>query len=835
MDIVSLCPFVASTVVWQAHSGAFALTVMVKATFTLQQGTAKLANEQDPIFTEDRYHDEDPRRSVRVSCDVVPYKPRADVVLVGSAYAPNKQPARSVITRFRVGTEMDKSVEVFCDRAFRVQDGQVLEGKRFSQMPLVWERAMGGPETANPVGKRSDGPSDAYGTIMMANLQSPEHFAARHSGAFAPTCYAPIAPTWPGRTQRLGRLARAILESAWNEKPLAVDLDPAFFLVAPADQNVEEIRPNEQIILDNLHPDHPHLVMNLPGMRPRAIVDRATGERQEIALVGDTLIVDTDRCVCSVVWRGRIGLRSADEAGRISVLLDGGIATDAPEEPQAAKSQSRPDTHTQEEVTAMTTIEALIGKPTAPVMPFARGAKPGSSGEAARSSAALPFSGSSPPGLTRPPETPPPQKSERAPVGPITIIPTESLVPTAPGSRPQFAPPPMIAKPPVREPVSPAVVPSSWSAPIAEKPPAATVGQMMAQAQIDAPKAKEPAPSPVIAVTKEEPDAIVDEVAAKRGWAPVNAKSGESSKGAPLAPNAALMSAAAVSDAAAGERPKGTSNKRGAAAPVAVIPPKAVIELLWFDPAAVPRIRRNNLWKDILGQIKSKTFEDELSGDSPPEKRQEARDKRDVAGLLARGDSTDMAGLNLALANAVTEDGTFISPLVLLAGELEFPFDELETLKATVAAMTPLASGDKPLREQLDTTEELLKTPWLKGASGIAEGLTAKLKEVFGRGNRVLPPRYLEGHTERMLIEQRAYQKRMVLGKMCIRSLLHLPGQQGGIPVYLPESLGQELPAFQRFAVRMLAEVRGKVDQYEVQEVALRGAGLGRVITTKRI
>ncbi|MBK9259442.1 MAG: DUF2169 domain-containing protein [Polyangiaceae bacterium] len=66
---------------------------------------------------------------MRVPNDVVPYKPRADVLLVGHAYAPDKQPVRSLVTRFVVGA-MDKSIEVWCDRAFRVLDGQMLEGKR---------------------------------------------------------------------------------------------------------------------------------------------------------------------------------------------------------------------------------------------------------------------------------------------------------------------------------------------------------------------------------------------------------------------------------------------------------------------------------------------------------------------------------------------------------------------------------------------------------------------------------------------------------------------------------------------------------------------------------
>jgi hypothetical protein len=53
---------------------------------------------------------------------------------------------------------------------------------------------------------------------------------------------------------------------------------------------------------------------------------------------------------------------------------------------------------------------------------------------------------------------------------------------------------------------------------------------------------------------------------------------------------------------------------------------------------------------------------------------------------------------------------------------------------------------------------------------------------------------------------------------------------QSGVPVYLPERLSAELPLYQRFKARILAEVWPQVDQGEAQAVALRGAGLGRIL-----
>lgn len=379
MDLLTLCPFVTSKLIWRAHSGVYALSVIVKATFVLRPGTSTVAPDQDPIAERDQFLDNDYRRSVRIPSDVVPYKPRADVLLVGRACAPGNQPVRSLVTRFVVG-EMDKSIEVWCDRAFRMLDGQLLEGKRFAEMPLVWERASGGADSANPVGKRFDGPPDAYGSIAIANLQPLGHFVAKRADTFAPTCYAPIASTWPERRRRLGPLAKGAFDGRWQDKPLPPDLEPTFFLAAPHDQQVAEIRANERIVLENLVPEHPRLVTNLPGLKPRAIADRATGEREEITLVGDTLWVDTDRGVCCVVWRGRIGLRHPQEAGRIAVWVDGLPMTDS----TGASGPSH------EVIANVTNIKQTLASyhesaSSAPALPFASGAPKASQPEIAAS------------------------------------------------------------------------------------------------------------------------------------------------------------------------------------------------------------------------------------------------------------------------------------------------------------------------------------------------------------------------------------------------------------------------------------------------------------------
>jgi hypothetical protein len=144
--------------------------------------------------------------------------------------------------------------------------------------------------------------------------------------------------------------------------------------------------------------------------------------------------------------------------------------------------------------------------------------------------------------------------------------------------------------------------------------------------------------------------------------------------------------------------------------------------------------------------------------------------------LLAAAPTLAVDDLRRAMTNAIDDVGGFIPPYVLLAGELFFPFDELETLKATLGAVMPFVANDKKLKETVDTISELLRSPWLSGATEVADGLTAQVKAAFSEKSRGLTTGYLEKHTERMLLERKQYQRRAVSKQSCIRGLLQLPG-----------------------------------------------------------
>jgi hypothetical protein len=789
MEIDSAGPFRVASLLRQPRLGTFTLTVVCRATFHLEPVECPLAREQDPPLEEDNHWNDDPSRSLYAPSDLVPFKPRADVLLVGNAFAPRREPVASLTVRLLVG-DVDKSIEVFGERSFS-QEGQLREGARFAKMPLRWERAAGGPETSNPVGMRLDA-RDGLGSTPIPSLQPPGLHLTRRGEHVPPIGFGPIAPSWPERQEKLGISAGAWPPPGWSweEQPLPEGIEPGFFNAAPRDQQVDELRDNERLILENLHPDHPRLITSLPGVRPRVMVERMRGI-EPLAMRADTLWIDTDRGLCTVTWRGQLSLESAWEPGRVVVTLERGgrSLADAPGEPSNA-----------DESDGLRTMLPVMRKAT--VLPFV--ARPAAESPMAHAEVIEEVS------IDEELPAEPDAAEERglqtmridmrAPRGGATSLPflaapdTQEVSapgPTAPMAPVHVAPPALVAAPISMDPIAPPRDVSRWAGVDARPGGGPTVGAAVVFAK------------------------LATEIAA--------------------APNAAGGGLLAASDAAAGLEGRQREESESKARAAAVLEPRPrptreVVKLVWFDPKSVKRIRKHTDWRVILAELELRLLDADEDQDDDDDEREagaaDPKDRRDVFEVLLRGAATAADGVKRVMDAAVGEDGRFEPPLVLLAGELEMPFDELETLKATAMAARPLSSGDKKLKEVLDTVDELLKTPWLSGSGGIAEGLTDRVREAFAGAKRMVAGDHLEAHTERMLLEQRAYQRRTVYGKKWIRSVM----RGSGVPVYLPEALKDELPMFQRFKVKLVGEVDMREDQGEVSGCAVKVLALGRVV-----
>jgi hypothetical protein len=775
MIAVSTCPLPVASLLWQPQPGVWTLTVVCRATFLLRPGESVLAPDQeDPIEQDDHWND-DPHRSLRLASDLVPMKPRADITLVGNAFAPGHAAVRSLVVRLLVG-ELDKSIEVLADRSFD-QEGTLHEGPLFSRMPLLYERAAGGPDTTNPVGLR--GQPNAYGRITVPNLQPPGMLITSPSDYLEPVGFGPIAPSWPSRREKLGRSSQGEGPTDFLAGPLPDDLDPSYFNHAPRDQQVQLLRDNERIVLEHLHPDHPRFVTNLPGVRPRATVERQ-GITQTVPLRCDTLWIDTDRALCTLTWRAQIPMKHPDEAGRVVISLD----TAGPSGARMPSALGRLQMSTPGDSSETLVPATRAKRDTGSALPFSPAPEqPRSSEKAAVSGSGLPFIGS-------------PAKAPSAPPPPRPSSP--ALAPSPVAGKPVLPPPP----PPPRP-----------SQPVIGVTYGPEVGRILTPGMATS-SAQEPPPPPL--------RPAIDPRGASL-WSVPEAPAGTSS---PMT----VGQLAAIPAGLPEPTPEPT-----ASAPIEAVRPASKLELgralhlIWYDAEILPKVRRKPVWKPILAALDGRPLDGDLDDPSTARDPTVVEDRRDVFEVLARGDAVDEAALNEAVDRGMREDGKFVPPFLLIAGEVRFPFDEMSTLKATLSIVTPFATGDEPLKMTIADAREFLRTPDLLSPPGVIEGFTSRVQDAFRKMRKAVPTGYLEDQTERVLVEKRLYQRREVFGGPHLRAQLFLAPSSKPWPLYVPEAIAAKLPMFARFSVRILAEASLQEDQYETHPSSLRASAIARV------
>jgi Uncharacterized protein conserved in bacteria (DUF2169) len=299
---------------WQPRPGAWALTVVCHAVFSLEP-------TESPMVAwpaRDAGEHDDERRFAEPWGPIAPVKQWPEVIVVGHAYAPEGRTARMLLARLAVGS-LEKVVAIHGD-SHLTRSGAVVEPAPFARMPLTWRRAAGGPLTTNPAGvpMGEAAIADTSGHVHLPNLRPAGAQIRSRAEVVPPTGFGPLGPGWPSRLQRLGHHAAGWDPERWSERPLPGDLDASYFDVAPADQALGELTGSERIVLEHLHPQHPWLMTHLRVQKPRAVAS-TPGTTEDVPLRCDTLVIDTDRAVAVLVWRGRLAIDHPHAEGVVRV------------------------------------------------------------------------------------------------------------------------------------------------------------------------------------------------------------------------------------------------------------------------------------------------------------------------------------------------------------------------------------------------------------------------------------------------------------------------------------------------------------------------------------
>lgn len=215
-----------------------------------------------------------------------------------------------------------------------------------------------------------------------------------------------------------------------------------------------------------------------------------------------------------------------------------------------------------------------------------------------------------------------------------------------------------------------------------------------------------------------------------------------------------------------------------------------------------------------------------LGIDEQPKKDLAEKDRADTLRVLCYGRPDGASQVRDALADSL-EDADLDAPLVLVAGQLRPTFDELETLKITIAVVQSVAGNDKRILGAVALGQEAVSSsvgPRPDAALGLARQIAATT------GGLSIPIDYVPSQVERALVEGRKYKRRILRGSPRYRADIALAHGGEVFPLYLPEAILQSLPLLPSCPVIALCEVRLREDAAEATSEALFPTALGRVV-----
>ncbi|KIG17720.1 hypothetical protein DB30_02995 [Enhygromyxa salina] len=265
-------------------------------------------------------------------------KAEAEYLIHGHAHSQSGAPITALPVRAQVGA-LDKTLHVVGDRYWR-GGRSISEPEPFTELPLHWSRAYGGPSfPANPLG-RGHGESEHHGQRiqLLPNIEDPRRPVSSPHDIVDPVGFGPLDLSWPQRQALVGTYDQHWLENLFPG--LARDLDWSFFNIAPHDQRFAgPWTGGERFCFEHMHPEHARVEGQLSHLHARAFVTRELSEAEpgadepetrfdEVPLALQTLwfFPDAERLV--MIYQGSTRVRE-DDAADIRHLL---LAAEFPDE-----------------------------------------------------------------------------------------------------------------------------------------------------------------------------------------------------------------------------------------------------------------------------------------------------------------------------------------------------------------------------------------------------------------------------------------------------------------------------------------------------------------------
>jgi hypothetical protein len=294
--------------------GAMLLLVLIKERFYVEpDGRLARIGGALPVLSDQPWDEDDAETSsTKVPSDVCLRKPSTDVLVVGSAVAPDRRRVRELDVMVRVGP-IERVLRVTGTRVwYRGAGGLALSPPEpFDEVPLRWELGWGGSDSSdparpleeprNPVGR---GVARGAATLLHQpgpQIEDPREPITGAGGHPAPVGVGAVGRSWMPRRQYAGTM-----DETWKKDRmplLPADFDERFNQVAPPEQITREpLRGGERVQLHNLCADG-GMQFELPRLHffvgARLLAAGLTEHRSML----DTVLLQPNDRLLDLTWR----------------------------------------------------------------------------------------------------------------------------------------------------------------------------------------------------------------------------------------------------------------------------------------------------------------------------------------------------------------------------------------------------------------------------------------------------------------------------------------------------------------------------------------------------